>query len=79
MGESKDKVWNDKRKMWTNPASQTGYIGPTVREVFSNLKGEAQSTPIFRDAYKKVRSYIALFEKGSFKDEEINKRGRKRV
>ena len=31
--ESKEKVWNNKRKTWTNPTSQTGYMGPTVREI----------------------------------------------
>ena len=29
--ESKEKVRNDTRKTWTNPASQTSYIELTVR------------------------------------------------
>ena len=31
---SKEKVGNDKRKTWTNPALQTGYTGTIVPGVF---------------------------------------------
>ena len=45
--ESKAKVWNGKRKTWAISASQTGYLGPTVREVFLNLNDEVQSMKYF--------------------------------
>ena len=33
-------IWNSKRKTWVHPFTQTGYIQPTVKEVFNDLKGE---------------------------------------
>ena len=50
-----------------------------MREVFLNLKDEAQSTQIFRDAYKKVRNCITQYEKGKFKSETNNKPGGKQI
>ena len=77
--ESKEKVWNDKKKTCINPASQKDYIGLTVREVFLNLRDEVQPTPIFRHAYKKVRNCITQYEKGKLKSEANNKPGGKRI
>ena len=51
-------MWNDKRKKWTSQASQKGYIGPTVCEVFANLKSEPQNSSKFQSAYKKVKRII---------------------
>ena len=27
-------IWNEKRRKWVNPISQTGYVAPTVKEFF---------------------------------------------
>ena len=73
--ESKEKVWNDRGKTWTKPASQTGYIGPKVRAVFLNLKDEVESTAIFLDTYKKERNCITQYEKKKLKRKaEITRR-----
>ena len=52
------EVWNEKRKKWTDPASQTGYIGPTVREIFSDMKDEPHDSKDFQACYKFVRRCI---------------------
>ena len=50
-----------------------------MREVFLDLKDEVQSTPIFWDAYKKVRNCITQYEKGKFKSEVNNKAEGKQI
>ena len=37
-------TWNEKRKKWVHPFTQTGYIQPTVRKVFIDLKDETLTT-----------------------------------
>ena len=77
--QSKEKVWNDKRKKWTDPASQTGYIGPTVREMFIDMKDEPHDSKDFQACYKFVRRRIQQKEGGVFDIEGNNVKNKSQV
>ena len=64
--DPKKHVWNEKRKRWVNPISQTGYIGPTVRECFSDLREVANDSADFLNACKFVNQCVDLEKKGKF-------------
>ena len=63
-------VWNPKRKKWTHPYTQTGYIQPTVREVFVDLKDEPSSSNDIKNASKFVTRCLEKLGKGEFNIEE---------
>ena len=65
-------VWNDERKKWTNPLTQTGYLQPTVREIFPDLSGERCDATDFKSATKFVTRCLEKFERGDFDAEENN-------
>ena len=77
--ERKDKVWNKKRNLWVERASQTGFIGPTVRGVFTDMKNELQSSPDFKACYKVVANCIKQKENGVSDVEGNNLKSKFRV
>ena len=47
-------IWNAKRKKWVHPFTQKGYMQPTVREIFNDLKDEQRDSADFKSATKFV-------------------------
>ena len=60
-------VWNEKRKRWTNHFSQKGYINPSVRDIFPNLKDNKCDDKEFISAAKFIGRYRDKYEQGQFK------------
>ena len=77
--EKNDKVLNKTRKVWVDRASQTGFIGPTVREVFTDMKNELQSSAGFRACYKVVAKCIKQKENRVYDVEGNNLKSKFRV
>ena len=69
-------VWNAKRKKWVYPFTQKGYIQPTVREIFTDLKEEKCDTVDFKSATKFVSRCLQKLDNGDF-DAEENRRSDK--
>ena len=63
-------IWNEKRKKWVHPFTQTGYIQPTVRKVFIDLKDEKSDTNGFKRATKFVSRCLEKLQRGEFALEE---------
>ena len=63
-------IWNEKRKKWVHPLTQTGYIQPTVRKVFIDLKDEKSDTNYFKSAKKFVSRCLEKLQRGEFALEE---------
>ena len=63
-------IWNEKRKKWVHPFTQTGYIQPTVRKVFIDLKDEKSDTNDFKSATKFVSRCLEKLQRGEFALEE---------
>ena len=63
-------IWNEKRKKWVHPFTQTGYIQPTVRKVFIDLKDEKSDTNDFKSATKFVSRCLEKQQRGEFALEE---------
>ena len=59
-------IWNAKRKKWVHPFTQKGYIQPTVREIFNDLKDEQCDSADFESATKFVVRFLDKLEKGLF-------------
>ena len=57
-------IWNEKRKKWVHPFTQTRYIQPTVRKVFIDLKDEKSDTNDFKSATKFVSSCLEKLQRG---------------
>ena len=72
-------VWNAKRRKWTHPFTQIGYIQPTVREVFVDLKDEPSSSSDMKNASKFATRCLEKLEKGEFNIEENCASNRYRV
>lgn len=64
--EINKSVWNAKRKKWTSPFTQKGYIQPSVRQLFTNLKGETCDQKNFKSATKFVVRCMEKYERGQF-------------
>ena len=65
-------VWNEKRKKWVSPFTQTGYIAPTVQEIFPDLTKETCDSKEFKSATKFVSRCLEKFDNGEFDAEENN-------
>ena len=59
-------VWNEKRRKWVNPFNQTGYIQPSVRELFIDLRNEKCDNVQFKSATKFVVRCLQKLETGEF-------------
>lgn len=67
--------YNEKRKKWVNPMDNQGFIGPTVRTMFSDMKNEPESSKEFKNCYKFVQRCLLLKENGEFdKDGNTSKK-----
>ena len=64
--EVNKSVWNPKRKRWTKPLTQVGFIQPAVRELFSNLKEAKSDDKEFKSATKYVSRCLEKLEQGKF-------------
>ena len=59
-------VWNAKKNKWTKPGSQIGYKSLTVREMFSDMKGEVCGSSDFKSCIKFVGICEDLLTTGKF-------------
>ena len=65
--------YSDKRKKWIDPKSQVGYLGVTIRNMFSDMANEANDSKDSKCCYKLVSSCIEKAE--MFSDIEKLRRG----
>ena len=72
-------VWNSKRKKWIYAFTQKGFIQPTVREIFTDLKGERCDTADFKSATKFVSRCLEKLDRGEFDAEGNRRSGKFRV
>lgn len=61
--------YNEKTKRWVHPFTQKGYIQPSVREIFPNLKDVKCDDKVFISATKFVKRCLEKLEKGTFEIE----------
>ena len=69
-------MWNAKLKNWVYPFAQKGFIQPTVRVIFTDLKEERCDMVDFKSAAKFVSIFLEILYRGDF-DVEENRRSDK--
>ena len=74
-----EAVWNEKKRRWVHPFTQTGYIQPFVRSYFADMKTENCNSKEFRSATKFVSRCLEKFEKGEFNIERNDSKNKFRL
>ena len=72
-------VWNAKQKKWVYPFTHKGFIQPTVREIFTDLREERCDTVDFKSATKFVSRCLEKLDRGKFDAEENRRSGKCRA
>ena len=66
-------MWNAKLKTWVYPFAQKGFIQPTVRVIFTDLKEERCDMVDFKSAAKFVSVCLEKLYRGDFYvEDQIN-------
>ena len=72
-------VWNAKQKKWVYPFTRKGFIQPTVREIFTDLREERCDTADFKSATKFVSRCLEKLDRDKLDAVENRRSGKCRV